>query len=231
MNSHADGAKSRWGCQSKKLSLAPSDTMSSSSSETPSSPKSTSSRFSFSSLHQAVARGHSHSSSSSKSSEPVPYALTVPDDPVHLVETALSIVLSVPGPSLDQLRTELIPKLYHRAYSHRVNCREHGTEELLTLAKRFRERFQSVRIRFRSHLMDMDGSATMEAAAVALTYDIICRPHPSPGESKHDVHELRGSAVGVHKIYEGRLAQTDLVVDTAEFQTGHKGPDLNCSIM
>ncbi|BGP15738.1 hypothetical protein JCM10213_007967 [Rhodosporidiobolus nylandii] len=223
-------------CASKKL--CPVETQSTSESggpsssaggsSAPSSPRS--SKFSFSALHDAVSRG---TQQTSKHDQLPPYHLVVPTDPVHLVEKAISLVLSVPGPPIEQLRTELVPKLYHSAYSHRVNCREHGVEELVALAKRFRERFQSVRIRFRSHLMDMDGTATMHAAAVAITYDIIALPFPSPGQGKHEVHEKRGSAVGVHKIYEGRLAQTDLVVDTAEFQSASdEGPQLTqCSVM
>ncbi|GAA6027737.1 hypothetical protein JCM8097_008008 [Rhodosporidiobolus ruineniae] len=220
----------RPGCQSKKLSLRHTDTQSSgsssgapSSSTSPSSPRS--SKFSFSSLHDAVSRGHGKHDTT-----PQEYHLVVPEDPVALVEKAIELMLSVPGPPIEQLRREIAPKLYHSAYSHRVNCREHGLEELVALAKRFRDRFQSVRIRFRSHLMDNDGSATMHAAAVAIVYEILAKPHPAPGESKHDVHELRGSAIGVHKIYEGRLAQTDLVVDTAEFSLDHVGPQLNCTV-
>ncbi|GAA5885831.1 hypothetical protein JCM6882_007577 [Rhodosporidiobolus microsporus] len=226
------GHDERPGCASRKLK--PADTQSSGSStktsaSSTSSPRS--SRFSFSALHDAVTRGHHHQHGSPKTEAPEEYHLTVPTDPVHLCETAIALMLSVPGPPLDQLRSKILPKLYHSAYSHRVNCREHGLNELLALAKRFRERFQSVRIRFRSHLMDLDGTATMHAAAVGLQYDIVATPFPAPGQSKHDVHELRGSAMGVHKIYEGRLAQTDLVVDTAEFQLDHQGPQLACVVM
>jgi hypothetical protein len=52
----------------------------------------------------------------------------------------------------------------------------------------------------------------MDAAAVALVYDILVTPHPAPGQSKHEVHELKGSAIAIHKIFEGKLAQSDLVV-------------------
>ncbi|GAA5968853.1 hypothetical protein JCM11641_000757 [Rhodosporidiobolus odoratus] len=222
-------------CESKKPQ--PIDTRSTGSNASagsasqPSSPRS--SRFSFSALHEAVSHG-SHASGTkrkSRSSSPTPYQLKIPDDPVHLVETAICLVLTVPGPPIEQLRTELIPQLYHKAYEHRVNCREHGVEQLVAMVKGFRERFASMRIRFRSHLMDSDGTATMQAAAVAITYDIIAHPFPAPGEHKHDVHEIRGSAVGVHKIFEGKMAQTDLVVDTAEFQLEHEGPQLNCTVM
>jgi hypothetical protein len=101
--------------------------------------------------------------------------------------------------------------------------------------------------------MDMDGTATMEAAAVALVYDLVATPFPPPGQSKHDVHELRGSAINICKIFEGKIAQNDLVVfvgffrfspssrltlrpqrsDTAEFQPeASHGPQLeNCSVM
>ncbi|GAA5830871.1 hypothetical protein JCM11251_001104 [Rhodosporidiobolus azoricus] len=222
----------RPGCHSKKL--RPIDTQSSGSGSTKSTTSSTSprsSKFSFSALHDAVARGHNSHKNDAPAAPPDEYTLAVPTDPVHLVETAISLVLSVPGPPLDQLRSKLIPKLYHSAYSHRVNCREHEIEELIRLAKRFRERFQTVRIRFRSHLMDLDGTATIHAAAVGIQYDIIAQPFPSAGQSKHDVHELRGAAMGVHKIYEGRLAQTDLVVDTSEFQLDHQGPQLACVVM
>lgn len=103
-------------------------------------------------------------------------------DPTHLAETAISVLLTVPGPPLDYLRRDVLPKLYHEAYEHRVNCREHGLNEMVDMIARFRQRFsvsplagvpwmttanpglggntqQSVKVKFRSHLMDMDGSA------------------------------------------------------------------------
>lgn len=86
--------------------------------------------------------------------------------------------------------------------------------------------------------MDMDGTAfaisfrlfsltrqanslltisTMEAAAVGLQYTIIGIPINPKGKYKHEVeHERRGSAMCVAKIFEGKMAQADIVLDTAQ---------------
>ncbi|GAA6001075.1 uncharacterized protein JCM10292_006362 [Rhodotorula paludigena] len=209
-------------------------------SSAPSSPsrKSAGSSFKLSSLHHALSRP-AHSSSAHKRHHPhyddPDYTLPPIRDPIHLCETAISLMLSVPGPSVDQLRQRFIPQLYHvSAYQHRVNTREVGMEELLKpwtgtgnafLLIRLL-RVQHLKVRFRSHLMDMDGTASMHAAAVGLVYDITGRPKAAVGH--HDVEERRASSICVMKIYEGKIAQTDMVVDTKEFQPDHQGPELNC---
>lgn len=142
-------------CKSTALKPEPTreDSGSSYSSETSSSsPSSKSSKFSFSklNLHDAVRRGsHSHENHSRRQSqdgiaEVESYHLPKHDDPVSLCETAISLVLSVPGPPLDVLRKELMPQLYwQKGYAHRTNNRENldGVEELLKTAQRFRDRF------------------------------------------------------------------------------------------
>lgn len=50
----------------------------------------------------------------------------------------------------------------------------------------------------------------MHAAAVGLVYDITGRPKAPAG--RHDVEERRASSICVMKIYEGKIAQTDMVV-------------------
>lgn len=123
-------------------------------SSAPSSPsrKSAGSSFKLSSLHHALSRP-AHSSSAHKRHHPhyddPDYTLPSIRDPIHLCETAISLMLSVPGPTVDQLRQRFIPQLYHvSAYQHRVNTREVGMEELLKVMDRYRQRF-SVRRAFR----------------------------------------------------------------------------------
>lgn len=163
--------------------LKPVDTQSSAGSDSVASQKSRASilsRFSHpsaSSLHHAVSRGH-HKVHPHYDEH---YELPRIKDPIHLCETAISLVLSHPGPPIEVMKKELLPKLYHSAYQHRVNCREHGLNDLLKVVERFRTRFsvslgstllllrtreltlcrllQQVKVKFRSHLMDMDGTA------------------------------------------------------------------------
>ncbi|GAA5837880.1 hypothetical protein JCM5353_006452 [Sporobolomyces roseus] len=219
---------------SRSNTQATTNTQSSTSSEEPNSPRSSiSSRFPLSRLHAAVSRGASQSSTSSHSSSP---AFTEPTTPLELAELAVSTILTIPGPSLEDLRTIYFPKLYHEAYSHRANTREHGLKELERFIIQFRGKFESVRVRFRSHIIDQDGSATMQAAAVGLTYDVIATPlhHHHKGEHRRDIEEKRSQVMAIVKIFEGRLAQTDIVLDTLPFQDGDHahGPQLNqCSIM
>ncbi|GAA6062200.1 hypothetical protein JCM10212_006481 [Sporobolomyces blumeae] len=202
-------------------------------------------------LHHAISRGtnptshsHSHSHTRSPSSSTSisnaghslsldPVHFPEPSTPLHLAELAIAAILTVPGPPLEVLRAEIFPKLFHEEYSHRANCREHGLKELEQMVARFRRNFETMRVRFRSHIIEQDGSATMQAAAVGLTYDIIATPHHhhEKGEHRRDVEEKRSQVMAVVKIFEGRLAQTDIVLDTAPFQEEH-GPQLNqCSIM
>ncbi|KAL8283822.1 hypothetical protein RQP46_005254 [Phenoliferia psychrophenolica] len=52
----------------------------------------------------------------------------------------------------------------------------------------------------------------MDQAAVALIYDIVVIPIDS---DKHDDEERRVNCVHVAKIFDGKLAQSDVVADTA----------------
>lgn len=54
----------------------------------------------------------------------------------------------------------------------------------------------------------------MHAAAIGLLYDITARPHYDPAihSSKHEIEEKKCASMCVMKIYEGRIAQSDLVV-------------------
>lgn len=123
--------------------LKPVDTQSSAGSDSAASQKtrgSILSRFSHpsaSSLHHAVSRGH-HKVHPHYDEH---YELPRIKDPIHLCETAISLVLSHPGPPVEVMRKELLPKLYHSAYQHRVNCREHGLDQLIKVVERFRSRF------------------------------------------------------------------------------------------
>jgi len=96
----------------------------------------------------------------------------------------------------------------------------------------------------------------MHAAAVALVYDVIAKEaHPSGAKGKHDHDEIRASSIAVVKVYEGKIAQTDLVMcvlpfarsvstpssdslltldrnsDTKEFHADASGPELSCTVM
>ncbi|KDE04317.1 hypothetical protein MVLG_05271 [Microbotryum lychnidis-dioicae p1A1 Lamole] len=226
-------------------SLTHSDTMSSTSSSSSSHPTSglsTHGSSSSSSKHSSLAlssfvKGHHGSSHSGKhSSSPAPEPFILPRDPIALCEAAMSSILTVPGPPIEQLKKEIWPQLFHIAYEHRVNTREVNLDGLVEIVEFLRGRYQSARLRFRSHLMDMDGTASMKRAAVAIVYEIIVQvKHPiTPHKHHSHIDEVRTSAMGVVKIFEGRLAQSDLVIDTAPLQkaaTSENQPDLSCTIM
>jgi hypothetical protein len=141
-------------CKSKALRPEPTreDSGSTTGSETTSSshPSTKSSKFSFTklSLHDHVRRG-SQDDSSTKSrrqsqEDTGSYTLPQHSDPISLCEAAAHLALAVPGPPLDVLRKELMPQLYwENGYALRVNTRENlnGVDELMEVAKRFRERF------------------------------------------------------------------------------------------
>ncbi|ORY88085.1 hypothetical protein BCR35DRAFT_277127 [Leucosporidium creatinivorum] len=171
--------------------------------------------------------GHHHSHA-----EPPAFHLPKHLTPVSLVECAISTLFSVPGYPLDELRNEILPQLYHEAYSHRVNCRETNLDGLMKSVESLRTRMHAIRIRFKSHLIDMDGTATMEAAAVGLQYDIIGIPINPKGKYKNEAeHERRGSAMCVAKIFEGRMAQADIVLDTAQFHELESPMEVACTVM
>lgn len=87
----------------------------------------------------------------------------------------------------------------------------------------------------------MDGSCSLDnpaGCAVAVTYEIIATPKQPPsqkstknkGKSEHE--EISGSAIEIVKIYERRIAQSDLVLDTKDFQRmSGKPTELSCMIM
>ncbi|GAA5895100.1 hypothetical protein JCM8208_000113 [Rhodotorula glutinis] len=209
-------------------------------------------KFGPSSLHQALSRSstssstshpsstHSHSHSHSHAHhkhhphfDDPQYSLPVIKDPIHLCELATQLLLTTPGVPIDVLRRDIVPRLYHvDGYQHRVNTREMGMDKLLVQMARFRQRFSSLKVRLRSHLMDMDGTSDMHAAAVALVYDVVAKEaHPSGSKGKHDHEEIHCSSIAVIKVFEGKIAQTDLVVDTKEFHADAGGPELSCVVM
>ncbi|KWU42224.1 hypothetical protein RHOSPDRAFT_6632, partial [Rhodotorula sp. JG-1b] len=222
----------------RSVTLVASPTVSSSTSSSSTTP-------SASALHHAVSRGQQLQHHSSHSHEPHHHhhhhGKPSSKHPIHLAETAITSLFTVPGPPIEHLQREVLPRLYHEAYEHRVNCREHGMKEMIELIARFRDKFSSVKIKFRSHLMDMDGTATLHAAAVGLVYEIHVRLAPSAADSHshssaHETEPIRAPVISVVKIFEGKIAQVDMVVDTKEMQPGRPGalsnePELSCSIM
>ncbi|KAG0660624.1 hypothetical protein C6P46_004487 [Rhodotorula mucilaginosa] len=215
----------------RSVTLVASPTVSSMSSSTPST--------STSALHHAVSRGQEHhsshsqephhhqhhgkpaskrssSSSTTKTTDRTDLLPTQFRDPIHLAETAITSLFTVPGPPIEHLQKEVLPRLYHEAYEHRVNCREHGMKEMIELIARFRDKFSSVKIKFRSHLMDRDGTATLHAAAVGLVYEIHVRlardSHSHGSSSSHETEPIRAPVISVVKIFEGKIAQVDMVV-------------------
>jgi hypothetical protein len=113
-----------------------SSSISSTSDEPASSRSSISSRLPLSRLHAAVSRGNSTQSAQSA------HSLPDPETPLQLAELAISTILTIPGPSIEELRRDYFPKLFHEAYSHRANTREHGLKELENLIQRFRSKFE-----------------------------------------------------------------------------------------
>ena len=63
---------------------------------------------------------HSASLKSHKSSGPPPFVLPARLTPLGLVQFSLETILTIPGYPLDELRNEIMPQLYHAAYSHRL---------------------------------------------------------------------------------------------------------------
>ncbi|GAA5924814.1 hypothetical protein JCM3775_005477 [Rhodotorula graminis] len=190
------------------------------------------------SSHPSSSTSHSHSHSHAHHKhhphfDDPQYSLPTIKDPIHLCELATQLLLTTPGVPMDVLRRDIVPRLYHvDGYEHRVNTREMGMDKLLSEMDRFRRRFSSLKVRLRSHLMDMDGTSDMHAAAVALVYDVVAKEaHPPGSKGKHDHEEIHCSAIAVCKVYEGKIAQTDLVIDTKEFHADAGGPELSCVVM
>ena len=75
----------------------------------------------------------------------------------------------------------------------------------------------------------MDGTATMEQAAVGLSYDIIATPHHH-GRGKHEIEEKRTSAMCIAKIFQSRIAQMDVVIDTEPFHE-KESKEVACAVM
>lgn len=80
---------------------------------------------------------------------------------------------------------------------------------------------------------------TMRQAAVALSYDIFVIPKPTSGRAHHKSHEIeehKTSAAVVAKIFEGKLAQEDVVIDTQPFhglgrEVGAPVKEIACIVM
>ena len=90
---------------------------------------------------------HSHSHHGRSSSHVRAAHVTPPSTPVALCELFLNVMFTHPsGRSLDEIQAELGPRLVHRAYVHRVNCRECDVEEMWEMARFFRTKFDSSRL-------------------------------------------------------------------------------------
>ncbi|KAM0787381.1 hypothetical protein ACM66B_003466 [Microbotryomycetes sp. NB124-2] len=188
------------------------------------------SRFSFG--HHSINKDAVVGSIKSKSASlPPPFERPHDLEPIGLAQLGLSVCLTVPGYPLEEMEQVIIPALFHvPGYSHRVNCRETDHAGLLEIVKFLRTKFSKLRIRFKTELMDQDGTATMKQAAVAVTYEIIAErfddPHP-----KHERIERRTQAYCISKIFEGKIAQTDICIDTQPLQPTVKPTELSCSVM
>jgi hypothetical protein len=68
---------------------------------------------------------------------------------------------------------------------------------------------------------------TLHQAAVGVMYDIIGTPLHG---HRSEVEDKRTSGMSIVKIYEGRIAQSDVVIDTLPFQESHK-TELSCCVM
>lgn len=72
----------------------------------------------------------------------------------------------------------------------------------------------------------------MQAAAIGLHYDIIVTPlHGHSSKHADEPEEKRTSVMSVTKIYKGKIAQTDIVVDTAPFKAAQEGKEVSCLVM
>lgn len=98
------------------------------------------------------------------------FVFVPPTTPIQLAELAVSTILTWPGVSTEDIKNEVFPRLYWENYSHRPNSREMGLVGLLGIIEMLRSRNRSIRVRFKSTLMDGDGTATMKAAAVGLRF-------------------------------------------------------------
>jgi hypothetical protein len=126
------------------------------SSTTSSTSSTSSSRTSLSSLTHSLLP-HKHHTSHKLAKHPA-LSFVEPETPAALVHLAMECLLTIPGPPLEDLRV-IMGKLYHTAYSHRVNCREMGLEGLFDLIQHFRGRFRVLKVRFKQTMMDQDGTA------------------------------------------------------------------------
>ncbi|KAI5478028.1 hypothetical protein MNV49_005491 [Pseudohyphozyma bogoriensis] len=227
-----DDVDSQLSRQFRKSSTIDSTTSVGSSSSTSGSTHSTStgrtslsSIFSHHSSHSSSSSSHKHSK---KHREPLTsHDYTTPGTPIALVQSAIELLCTYPSVYHPDEFDKVLDRVYHKSYVHRVNNREMGMDGLRQTLGSCRARFRSVRVRFRSTLMDGDGTATMRAAAVGVTYDILGTPINAP---KHDAEEKRMPAMAVVKVYDGKIAQTDLVLDTIAFQS-MDATELSCNIM
>ncbi|KAK4049035.1 hypothetical protein OIV83_004396 [Microbotryomycetes sp. JL201] len=162
------------------------------------------SRFSFG--HHSTSKDSALTSIRTKSASlPPPFERPHDLDPIGLAQLGLSVCLSVPGYPIEEMERVIIPALFHvPGYSHRVNCRETDYAGLLEIVKFLRTKFSKIRLRFKSELMDQDGTASMKQAAVGITYELIVERYDDP-HPKHERIERRAQAYCISKIFEGRI--------------------------
>lgn len=84
----------------------------------------------------------------------------LPTNPIEFVTLAFQLLLSVPGPTIKELKEDIIPLLFWDGYLHRANTREVGIDGLLAvLDDVLRARFKTLKFRVKNELIDNDGSA------------------------------------------------------------------------
>lgn len=77
--------------------------------------------------------------------------------------------------------------------------------------------------------LTLNTGRTLEQAAVGLSYDVIATPL-TDGKHKHEIEEKRTSAMCVAKIYQSKLAQMDIVIDTEPFHV-KESKEVACVVM
>lgn len=111
--------------------------------------------------HHHHHHSHHHSSSSSLNqiggTSWLPNVL--PTNPIEFVILSFQLLLSVPGPTIKELKEDLIPLLFWENYLHRANTREVNINGLLDIIESvFRARFKTLKFRVKNELIDNDGS-------------------------------------------------------------------------
>jgi hypothetical protein len=115
-----------------------------------------------------------------------------------------------------------------------VNTRELNLEEFIEIVILFRSRFKTARLKFHRAIYDLDDeSSSLEiAAAVGLNYEIIVTGLSDVGGGGGGGEEKRTNVIAVVKIYQGRIAQSDIVLDTLPLQMEvEEKKEIDCCIM